>query len=777
MKKTLRTNILNFLSKVKLTIVLIVASTLWSNDAFSASIYAISNGDWDDTSIWSTVGSTGPGCGCIPQTGDDVIIDSYAVGFDGGSTDITINSLIITNENGGVADLTISDGRILTVTQNVDVIMARNINKSSSLQLNSNSGPQLLVGGDMTFTRKVTNVRNRACVLNISGDGKVVVDGDYTYDYLNSANQSTNAIYMDADAIFEIKGNFMGNIAASASAGNFNIDIKGKALMTVGSISDPKDFTIDQRGANNVNITIAGGSVGGNLKVFGNANLKLAGGTNLNLDLVADGALYVSDALTLEQTGGSNIIVDINGSGAYIDTKDLIFDASGLNKVAINMGNSSAYFNLRGDVTQTNNYGRFTATNGTMIYNGANAQTVVSNGTGDDAWTYHDLRIDNSSTVFPQVTMGGEVRLEGDLEFIDGVIRTNITNLLIHDANNGKSSGACDSSYVDGPMRKIGNGAYVFPIGKDGSYRSMGIGNPVDNAAEFTAEYMNVNPYTLFYGFAIDVDHVSHFEYWTLDRTVGTSLVPVRLSWDEESMVKDPAGIVVARWDVAATEWQNEGNGGTTGDNLNGSVVSSNPVVTWTPNMAFTLGSSGFTNSNPLPIELREFSATPLNDQVKLDWSTVSEINFDYFEITRSVDGENFKSIGRITGAGNSSTLNVYSFMDKNPFSGVSYYQLKMVDFNGDVDYSSIKKVQIKEEGTIRVFPNPASDLVNVNIGDASVEYITLLNGIGQKIQSEVNLQNKTNISFNVSDLPGGVYFVKIRKSHETITKKLIINK
>jgi len=86
----------------------------------------------------------------------------------------------------------------------------------------------------------------------------------------------------------------------------------------------------------------------------------------------------------------------------------------------------------------------------------------------------------------------------------------------------------------------------------------------------------------------------------------------------------------------------------------------------------------------PLPIELISFKAKTMKDKVELYWSTVSEINNNYFSIEKSIDGYNYQEIGQVSGAGNSSQTLNYSFFDDNPFHGVAYYRLSQTDYNGD---------------------------------------------------------------------------------------------
>jgi hypothetical protein len=100
-----------------------------------------------------------------------------------------------------------------------------------------------------------------------------------------------------------------------------------------------------------------------------------------------------------------------------------------------------------------------------------------------------------------------------------------------------------------------------------------------------------------------------------------------------------------------------------------------------------------------LPIDLSEFTATNDNNNILLQWKTVTEINANYFDVERSDDGQFFFSIGKVDAKGNSSNTNSYSFLDtKMSYNNGSqiFYRLKLVDKDGSVKYSnhiSIKPV------------------------------------------------------------------------------------
>ncbi|OEK02575.1 hypothetical protein BFP97_14045 [Roseivirga sp. 4D4] len=129
--------------------------------------------------------------------------------------------------------------------------------------------------------------------------------------------------------------------------------------------------------------------------------------------------------------------------------------------------------------------------------------------------------------------------------------------------------------------------------------------------------------------------------------------------------------------------------------------------VDFTDGQFYTLGSI---ETDALPITLISFTADHYNeDEVKLEWVTASEINNEFYTIERSRDGQSFEAIGIIDGAGNSDQLLTYSFIDRNPLIGLSFYRLKQTDFSGEFDHSEIKSIRVESsfETEFKAYPNP----------------------------------------------------------------------
>ena len=123
-----------------------------------------------------------------------------------------------------------------------------------------------------------------------------------------------------------------------------------------------------------------------------------------------------------------------------------------------------------------------------------------------------------------------------------------------------------------------------------------------------------------------------------------------------------------------------------------------------------TLGTENLVQA--LPVKLVSFNVSKSNnsDELMLEWQTATELNNDYFKIQRSRDGYIFNDIGKVNGAGTSSQLLNYSFLDNRPLNGANYYRLIQFDFDGAFKYSKIRHIDInKHTSSIVLYPNPIS--------------------------------------------------------------------
>ena len=183
----------------------------------------------------------------------------------------------------------------------------------------------------------------------------------------------------------------------------------------------------------------------------------------------------------------------------------------------------------------------------------------------------------------------------------------------------------------------------------------------------------------------------------------------------------------------------------------------------------------------PLPIELLSFDASETTSGILLNWVSAMEYDNDYYELERSLDGINFKTIKRVLSKGNSEIKQYYNHLDKEAPEGYLYYRLKQVDVNGEFTYSSIISIKQARSDffTAGIFPNPAKDFVEVIFhkedGEDFIVDYRILNTLGQEIQA--GKINSFQAIISTNELPDGNYFLALIKNSTRVNYyKLIIS-
>ncbi len=183
--------------------------------------------------------------------------------------------------------------------------------------------------------------------------------------------------------------------------------------------------------------------------------------------------------------------------------------------------------------------------------------------------------------------------------------------------------------------------------------------------------------------------------------------------------------------------------------------------------------------ASPLPVSLVAFAGKKISHHaVALNWQTSSEINNDYFSIQRSTDGTHFETLGTVKGAGNTTSINRYSLIDKNPKEGVNYYQLVQHDNDGVKHFHNIIAISFSVDNYrgVEVFPNPTDGLTTVYINK---QYegkfdISIFNQLGQVVFTKSQAPNGRH-ELDLSNLQKGTYFLEIKNEAVLNTQKIIL--
>ncbi|MEY4904547.1 MAG: hypothetical protein RLZZ292_2362 [Bacteroidota bacterium] len=166
----------------------------------------------------------------------------------------------------------------------------------------------------------------------------------------------------------------------------------------------------------------------------------------------------------------------------------------------------------------------------------------------------------------------------------------------------------------------------------------------------------------------------------------------------------------------------------------------------------------------PLPVRLLGFEAQEGTNDVELSWQTASEENTRSFVVERkSSDDAAFSAISTITAKGTTQTPQHYSFRDvalENTTS-IFYYRLKIVDNDGEIEYSATKSVKINHNNAVSIYPTVLSETAILSIFQEKniAKDAFILDASGKTVQHTLLTEGRNDIEIS---LPIGQYFVKV---------------
>jgi trimeric autotransporter adhesin len=203
----------------------------------------------------------------------------------------------------------------------------------------------------------------------------------------------------------------------------------------------------------------------------------------------------------------------------------------------------------------------------------------------------------------------------------------------------------------------------------------------------------------------------------------------------------------------------------------------------------FAVGSNKSDNAfeGPLPVLLSSFSSNIDGINVKLNWTTESEINNSGFEVQRSNKDINiWNKVGFIAGNGTKQTPSSYTFEDKKLNIGKYRYRLKQIDYNGNyqfyalsgfIDVASPKLYELSQN-----YPNPFNPITKIdyNLPNDSKVSLIIYDVTGREIKVLVNELQKAgyySVTFNAANLASGIYFYRLIGNNFDKTKKMVLIK
>lgn len=185
--------------------------------------------------------------------------------------------------------------------------------------------------------------------------------------------------------------------------------------------------------------------------------------------------------------------------------------------------------------------------------------------------------------------------------------------------------------------------------------------------------------------------------------------------------------------------------------------------------------------------EIGEVAIVPMNNAVKISWTTLSETNMAGFRIYRDGDAIASKEAAGLAQGAN------YEYVDATVENGHSYnYELRSIDMNGaeEVLYTfesvtpSFENALVTEYALHQNYPNPfnPSTKIAFDLVDNNTVTLSIYNATGQLVKTLVNgvqyNKGRHSLSFDASNLTSGLYFYTVKIGNEfTATKKMLLVK
>lgn len=634
-----------------------------------------------------------------------------------------------------------------------------------------------------------------------------VIDADA--DALNVTINSGATLTIQSNANLTV-ANFLTNSGTLTSATGSNSTITvGTAFTSTGTFnSNSSTLTLNATsGTHNLqytgtlnNLTINAGATAeirttGSLTL--NGNLTISGGTfrvnnaahniviNGNYSYSAGSYINGSSTTTFSGSGAGTQVISGDGSNPFHNvvlsgtrTKQLGANTTVSGNFTVNSGSNFNFngfnLNLAGNFTATG--ATVTATSGTLTMAGTSPQQITRSG----GLTLNNLTINNSSSSFPQVTLNSAVTLSGTLTLTNGRLSTTSNELLTLNSGASATSGS-STSFVSGPMRKIGNTNFTFPIGTGSIYARLGVLD-ISSSNTFTAQYFDASPgFNRIYHLEGGLNRVSNVEYWDLTRNAGTGSANVVLHWENgtrSGIGINISSLRVAHWD--GFNWQNQG-GSISGSQAAGSVTSTVPLTSFSP---FTIGSTSGLDHG-LPVTYSSIKATAKSEGHVIEWTTASEFNASYFTVERSQDGKIYEALGTVQASGTTNTERSYKFTDSAPLAGYTYYRLRQIDFDGTANLSPVVGAWKGERLAVdlKAWPQPVQNLKftarisGLGQGEEGQLTITTLSGVQvftQQLSGVPSAVQEAEVNLP-TDMASGLYLLTIRNGMTSKTIRLAV--
>lgn len=471
-----------------------------------------------------------------------------------------------------------------------------------------------------------------------------------------------------------------------------------------------------------------------------------------------------------------------NDGGLVSDWQSQWFNATN----GIYTGTNNGVFEHRGPSTQTfMNNGSFSALSGhTDKFMGPDGLPGAQEIGGTARPYFFGLELSNGAAEIISITNPDGANVRNMATFNNG-ITTTMRNLhkdaaLRFEAAASYTGGNTDAQHVNGYVSKLGTAAFTFPVGSGTDLRTLTMGAPAA-ASEVSVAWFAGNPGTTTdpsdnathstTALAAPLLSLSTAGFWDYVLVTGNDdALAVTVSIPDLTGFAVASDLRLAGWN--GSQWIDLSGSANASGNAENSTLSGT-IPAGVSISAIAVASTSFA----LPVEFASFTVSAAaNCEVDVKWSTASELNNSHFVVERSADGISFTALTQVPGAGNSSVLRNYQYVDKAPLPGNNFYRIRQVDLDARSKTTAIRSVrmQCNTGADLRVYPTVTGSLTTVFLNEAFKNaQAELFDMAGRRVPARIQ-SGGMKITVSVAGISSGQYILRVTKNSSVQTFKIV---
>lgn len=170
--------------------------------------------------------------------------------------------------------------------------------------------------------------------------------------------------------------------------------------------------------------------------------------------------------------------------------------------------------------------------------------------------------------------------------------------------------------------------------------------------------------------------------------------------------------------------------------------------------------------------------AYPEYNRVRLDWIAAGNgAKVDYFNVKKQDPTTGIFEHLATLNAKPTTDAEFYNALDDKPTEGANFYQIEAFFTDGSSQKSAVRQVYFTGVGAVRVFPNPANALINVDLSPFEGVQVQLdvFNQVGKLVHSAtIDKATATAFELDLSDAPVGSYVIKVQPNGRRSVSKMV---